>query len=187
MTASPPSDLLPDSDARAIRDGVLHACLHGVEPEQLENPDASLRLVAATSVADAHTGELLTEAVAGARHSGHSWAAIGGVLGISKQAAQQRFGLPTDDPQPSPEQRIIRRVTAFNEVAVLHREQTEGWHLVGFGAGKLVVEASDHPWEHERLTFASHSLLRRMEADGWQLVGTWGWWSYLKRPLPATA
>ena len=32
-----------------------------------------------------------------ARRSGHSWAAIGFTLGISRQAAQQRFGRPAGD------------------------------------------------------------------------------------------
>lgn len=32
------------------------------------------------------------EFVQGARKSGHSWAAIGTALGMTKQAAQQRFG-----------------------------------------------------------------------------------------------
>ncbi len=34
----------------------------------------------------------LHEAVTAARRDGHSWTAIGAVLGITKQAAQQRFG-----------------------------------------------------------------------------------------------
>jgi len=48
-------------------------------------------------VADAHTElrateRVLTAAVARARQRGHPWAAIGERLGISRQAAQQRFG-----------------------------------------------------------------------------------------------
>lgn len=86
------------------------------------------------------------------------------------------------EPPAAQEQRVIRRVTAINEMAVLVREQAEGWHLVGFGVGKLVVAGSDHPWEHERLTFASHSLLRTMQEAGWRIVGSWGWWTYMKRP-----
>lgn len=34
-------------------------------------------------------------AVAGLRAAGHSWAEIGARLGISRQAAQQRWGSPT--------------------------------------------------------------------------------------------
>lgn len=35
------------------------------------------------------------EAVSGLRATGYSWAAIGARLGITRQAAQQRWGLPT--------------------------------------------------------------------------------------------
>ncbi len=175
---------LSDTDLLAIRDAVTQACLHGTDRQQLEDPEAALRMVAATDAATRHASRLRGDAVASARHFGHSWAAIGSVLGVSKQAAQQRFSATVGADAPhAPQQRVIRRVTAVNEMAVLRREQAEGWHLVGFGVGKLVVERSEHPWEHERLTFASHSLLRTMEEGGWRIVGTWGWWTYMKRPL----
>jgi hypothetical protein len=178
------TDLLSEADAEAIREGVAYACLFGTDTDELDNPEGALRLVAATSVAAAHGGQLLEDAVAGARHAGQSWTAIGGVLGVSKQAAQQRFSGATDGAAPVlPQQRVIRRVTALNEMSVLEREQADGWHLVAFGVGMLVVEASDHPWEHERLTFATRDLLRTMEQSGWQIVGVWGWWTYLKRPV----
>lgn len=139
--------------------------------------------MAAANVAADHGATLLGDAVTGARHAGHSWAAIGGVLEVSRQAAQQRFGTTHDAPDAAtPQQRVIRRVHAFNEMSVVEREQVEGWHLVGFGAGKLVVESSGRGWEHQRVTFASHALLRTMESDGWRIVGVWGPWTYLKRP-----
>lgn len=185
---TPSNDLLADADAQPIRDGVAQACLQAVGGDLLDTPEGSLRLVAAASVAADHGGKLLDDAVAGARHAGHSWAAVGSVLGVSRQAAQQRFGATIDAPDPtSPQQRVIRRVNAFNELAVLEREQVEGWHLVGFGAGKLVVESSGRPWEHQRLTFASHTLLRTMETDDWRIVGVWGPWTYLKRPARSHA
>ena len=179
-------DLLSATDAQGIRDGVALACLHATDQDQLDTPDGALRLVAAARVAADHSGRLLDDAVVGARHAGHSWAAIGNVLEVSRQAAQQRFSTSTAQPDPvTPQQRVIRRVTAFNEMSVLEREQSDGWHLVGFGAGKLVVAASDHPWEHQRLTFASHTLLRTIERDDWLVVGVWGPWTYLKRPVRA--
>jgi len=183
------ADHLSDADAEAIREGVLQACLHGADHDDLDTPEHALRMVAATDVAARHGSTLRADAVTSARHYGHSWAVIGSVLGISRQAAQQRFSAAataTADPD-APQQRVIRRVTALSEMAVLEREQAEGWHLVGFGVGKLVVARSEHPWEHERLTFASHSLLRTMEQSGWQIVGGWGWWTYVKRPVAAPA
>jgi hypothetical protein len=38
----------------------------------------------------------LRVAVTGARHAGHSWEAIGRLLGVSRQAAQQRFAATAD-------------------------------------------------------------------------------------------
>lgn len=86
------ADHLSDTDDEGIRDAVALACLHGTDDDQLDTPDGSLRLVAATRV------------------------------------------------------------------------------------------AAEHPWEHQRLIFASHPLLRSMERDRWQIVGVWGPWTYLKRP-----
>ena len=40
----------------------------------------------------------LTAAVTRARHAGHSWTAVSTRLGITRQAAQQRFKTPTDPP-----------------------------------------------------------------------------------------
>jgi hypothetical protein len=47
-------------------------------------------------LADAHEAidEALTHAVVLQRAMGKSWADIGNALGISRQAAQQRFGMP---------------------------------------------------------------------------------------------
>jgi hypothetical protein len=49
------------------------------------------RIVAANkALADAEDG--LRKAVADARAAGYSWAMVGASLGVSRQAAQQRFG-----------------------------------------------------------------------------------------------
>ena len=65
---------------------------------QVDDP-ADLRLIglAPEDLERAKTG--LAEAVAAARANGRSWGFIGLVLGISRQAAQQRFGEST--PQTS--------------------------------------------------------------------------------------
>lgn len=41
--------------------------------------------------------EAITEAVAGLRHNGFSWAQIAVPLGITRQAAQMRFGAPVSE------------------------------------------------------------------------------------------
>jgi hypothetical protein len=59
-----------------------------------------LEWVAATSQQLAAAQADLTAAVIRARQAGHPWSAIGAVLSISRQAAQQRFGTP---PQRTPQ------------------------------------------------------------------------------------
>ena len=64
--------------------------------------------------AGTETRSLLGEAVTSARAAGASWDAIGRVLGMSRQAAHQRFGRPRDQddtpgtPHPRPGHRVLR-------------------------------------------------------------------------------
>ena len=63
------------------------------EPVEANLKDATaLRTVHAAFQARADAERLLSEAVAGARQDGHSWAAIGTMLGTSGEAARQRYG-----------------------------------------------------------------------------------------------
>ncbi len=64
----------------------------GLRDSLEDDPQAYLRLVASTRVAAEQTSKLLREAIDGARAAGHSWDTIGRLLGVSRQAAQQRFG-----------------------------------------------------------------------------------------------
>ena len=64
--------------------------------QRFEEWDKDLTLIRAAarelSVADL----TLRHQVGAARRSGHSWAAIGFILGISEQAAQEKFGRPDE-------------------------------------------------------------------------------------------
>lgn len=53
---------------------------------------APLRSVAVAAQVSRDADDALAVAVANARSAGTSWTAIGAVLGVSRQAAQQRFG-----------------------------------------------------------------------------------------------
>lgn len=69
------------------------AILDEVDPATLEWQDpAELRRVGAAASAMTVAAAELNAAVTAARASGRSWAEIGIVLGVSRQAAQQRFG-----------------------------------------------------------------------------------------------
>ena len=78
------------------------------------NRDQLLELVDVTARAGTETRSLLGEAVTSARAAGASWDAIGRVLGMSRQAAHQRFGRPRDQDDtpgtrdPRPGHRVLR-------------------------------------------------------------------------------
>ena len=188
MTGPP----LSEEETLRIREGVAAAVLAGPEGlgQALErDPDSYLRLVAATRVGAEESSRLLREAIGGARSAGHSWDVLGRLLGVSRQAAQQRFGgtrpaAGAEGAGPDGrERRVLTPLTAFDEMAALEREGRLGWHLVDFGPLYHVVEASDLAWEHRRMPFAVGPRLRRLEAEGWVPVGAWFPWRYLKRPV----
>lgn len=189
--SSPGTDLLLD-DVRcdALRDAVTDAVLvssPGLREALDQDPDASLTLVVAARVAAEQTSQLLRDAVASARGAGHSWDTVGRLLGVSRQAAQQRFGTPspsvTGGADGRPERRVLTPLTAFTEMAVLEREGLAGWHVVEFGPLFHVMEASEHRWAHRRAVW-SPGTIRRMAAEGWMRVpGATFPWGYFKRRL----
>ena len=182
---------LADADAERVREGVADAIVGG--PEGLRetlgaDPAGFLALVAAARVGAEEADRLLRVAVTGARQAGHSWEAIGRLLGVSRQAAQQRFaatadaGAPAPAPNPAtPERRVVTGVTALGEMDVLEAEGARGWHLVDLGPLYLVLERSAQTWRHRRLTLPSRATQRRLERDGWVVVGTWFPFRYFKR------
>ena len=176
---------LTEEEGERIRDAVATAVSAGREDlvQALEtDPESYLVLLDAARIGAGETTRLLREAVASARSAGQSWEAIGAVLGISRQAAQQRFGA-TEDPQTAGNQKVLFPLTAFTEMAALERAGREGWHLVSFGTLRHVVEASDQQWEHRRVPLSLGARHRRLEEEGWQGVGSWLPWRYYTRPL----
>ena len=62
------------------------------EPGDDIHEATELRLFREAFVARADAERALGEAVVRARHDGHSWASIGAMVGISGEAARQRYG-----------------------------------------------------------------------------------------------
>ncbi|MFB9837324.1 hypothetical protein [Actinoallomurus acaciae] len=192
---STPRSRLTDDRANAIREAVAEAVLTACEQgrEGLDDdPDAHLLMVAAATVATEETGRLLRQSITGARTAGHSWDTLGRLLGISRQAAQQRFGIPapgrTDPaaPSDSPDRKVLTPLHAFNEMEALAREGLRGWHAVDYGYLFHLVEASPRKWEHRRMWWPSRRRRRLLEAEGWQLIVPSDFdspWAYYKRPL----
>src|SRR3954467_7605571 len=90
------------------------------------------RLRAAVSVVDelrAHSDQLLDRFVAQARHDGCSWTQIGETLGISKQAAHQRF-VPTE-PRPAVWPAQATELVRAAMVAAERESRQMGHNLLG--------------------------------------------------------
>ncbi|GAA0726500.1 hypothetical protein [Sphingomonas japonica] len=120
-----------------------------------------------------------------ARRAGMSWAEIGGLIGISKQAAQQRFGGKTDGPAAEGELIEIGGMTAFNEESELARAGRDGLELAGVGFLRLWLSRSDRRWEYRRVTALSPvAALRQVSGPGWQHAASWFPFHYLKREIP---
>ena len=160
----------------------LSATLARVAGAEESDPDRDqlLELVDVTARAGTETRSLLSEAVTSARAAGASWDAIGRVLGMSRQAAHQRFGR-THDQDDMPGTRILGPVTAYSEMEALRVAGRHGWHSVGFGAYQHTLEHSATQWEHRRIRVVAVGTRTRLEGEGWQVIGTWFPWVYLKR------
>ena len=174
------------AEMQALQEAIQQAVIgsDGLDAELERSPGAYLRLVARSDWALEESNRLLGEAVNQARRMGHSWSVIGGELGISRQAAQQRFGPGRDQAVSDESTRRIVGATALNEMAILLKEGRRGNHLVSFGAGYLMVQGSDQRWEHLRVTtIFMGDLKRQLGQAGWEYVGTWFPFRYFKRPL----
>lgn len=79
--------------ARAEKAAALERWAEEVETEDLVEVDTSeLRRLAALATQRAAVDADLAEAVAAARRARRSWSEIGAMLGVSKQAAQRKYG-----------------------------------------------------------------------------------------------
>lgn len=152
-----------------------------------DEPAAHLDLVLLTRRAHDETNRLLHAAVSSARAAGSSWEAVGSALGMSRQAAQQRFGRKPAASPENAEHRQLVGLTAFSEIEQLNLWGRHGWHSIGFGPLFHDVERSHTQWEHTRAVVGSRKA-RDLDGEGWERIGSmWFPWVYLKRPLPLPA
>jgi hypothetical protein len=169
-----------------IADRVGRLILDGSDQENVDH----LELVARAAEAHEATRDLLHQSVATARAGGHSWAAIGVVLGLTRQAAQQRFGGAVDKPggvdQPmdaggllGAEVRWLGPVTAFDEMAELALAGRRGWRTVDAGMLKHKVVRTPTQWEHRRVAWTRPASA--LEQDGWHVAVRAFPWLYLVR------
>lgn len=175
-----------DTDLSSLKASLESAILGHAHLAQAKPGDTNLllQLVQVTGKASSICSDFQRSAVHQARRSEVSWLEIGDALGISKQAAQQRFGL-TDIEAPEGI-RVVEGVTAFNEMTILSEEGKMGFHLVGFGAFTLFLKPSRKKWLHSReLGINIRKIRQRKEAAGWEHVGSWFPFHYFKKPVAA--
>lgn len=145
-----------------------------------------LTVVRRAAEAEVEVRDLLREAVGSARGAGHSWADIGGALGMSRQAAQQRFGTSSGaSEQPPDGHRWLGPVTALDEMAELDLAGSAGWRTVDCAPFRHLVRRTSTQWEHRRTTWPG--LTRRLREQGWEVGARAFPWVYLVRDtgLPA--
>lgn len=85
--------------AKVKQEQGIEGWLDSIEPDPADARDAShIRRIIAAAEALGSADSELRAAVAAARAAGDTWDAIGVALGISRQAAYQRFGKARIDP-----------------------------------------------------------------------------------------
>ena len=145
-----------------------------------------LDVVSRVAEAEEVVHDLLRQSVVAARAAGCSWAAIGAELGMTRQAAQQRFGGVATDGRSADEcERWLGPVTAFDELPELELAGRLGWHTVEAGMLCHRMVRTDTQWEHKRVVWPGS--LTRNERDGWQLGCRAFPWVYLIRDLGVPA
>ena len=81
------------SKSRAERAAALEAWSERVEAHELREADTTaLRAIADLIDRRAHVDDEITAAVRAARKARRPWSEIGAMLGVSKQAAQRKYG-----------------------------------------------------------------------------------------------
>jgi hypothetical protein len=177
------------SDQQSLRDKTTALVIDWAKDRQPpftgENLDGFDDAITAAHIVADESRLSLHRWIDAARRTGMSWADIGEVLGISKQAAQQRFRSlgQGEDPDIHDGEEIVRiGATAFNEMRMLHDEGLKGNELVRTGALMLVFRRSDRLWEYRR-RIGSSSLLNEMRKAGWTHVSSWLPFHYFKRPM----
>lgn len=160
----------------------------GLSKRLADGDDVYAEILGAAAQAHEETRRILQASVDSARRAGHSWESIGRLLGVSKQAAQQRFGrLPTVSSETDAKGKMLYPVTALNEMGLLKELGRFGWHSVGFGVRYHRIKLSAEQWEHARV-IAAPSLIREFEAQGWQQIGNSSFpWAYFSRSLRTPA
>ncbi len=178
---------------QSIRDRTSKLVLEWREENvgEIDNLDrqTSLEMVAHAYASSDESRIVLGRWIDAARRTGASWADIGDVMGISRQAAQQRFGegiISIESLTDTQAEKIITRegATAFNEQSIMDEEGQNGRKLVACGILKLHFVETETQWEHCRVTSASvRKITEDMKTKGWTHVTSWFPFHYFRREV----
>lgn len=89
-------------------------------------PPDYLQLVRRARDADDLAGQVLTLCVQQCRDAGHTWQEIGDLLGVTRQAAFQRFGKPIDPRTGEPMDKTVRMADAAERAVAILTDVLEG-------------------------------------------------------------
>jgi len=171
------------------------------------DPRTYSELLVATNLVAEEAEELLRETVVSARHAGLNWEQIGDLIGMTRQAAQQRFSAVTPqnlaaEQAPVPGVGVAVSGTAIQQgaaipgsppigttatideasddnVKMLNRAGQYGWRCVSFTTWTWTIEMTSQQW-------AAAATFRNPPAgDGWQRIGRYAHMVYWTRPAPA--
>ena len=147
------------------------------------DPQAYRDMVLASHIASEESRIALHRWVGAARRAGLAWSEIGALIGISKQAVQQRFGFSEPSMDPADDEIVVRHgATAGNEMTILKADGEAGLELLDTGVLKLYLRQTDRRWEYERAAgLIPDNVRRQMERAGWTWVSTWYPFLYFKR------
>ncbi|WP_114950771.1 hypothetical protein [Sphingosinicella terrae] len=167
----------------------LEAIEEAAGPVAGDRKDDFVELILAAHLVADEGRSALQRCIDAGRRAGLSWSEVGAVLGISKQAAQQRFGSggAAFSGCDGADVEIRLGATAFNEMRILENEGRAGRELVGIGMLTLYFRRTMQQWEHARLIGISSAPPPRGSGPEWQHVTSWFPFHYFKRRLAAPA
>ncbi|GGB39151.1 hypothetical protein GCM10011380_30770 [Sphingomonas metalli] len=139
-------------------------------------------LIEAARVAADESRATLARCVEAGRRAGLSWSEIGALLGMSKQAAQQRFGAGKREPAPFGTIVVTPGTGAASEEELMAEEGAAGRELIDADATRLLFRQTSRAWEHRRTVGAIDPEEARQ--GGWQPAAHWFLFHYYKRPAP---
>jgi hypothetical protein len=136
-------------------------------------------IVAAHIIAD-ESRQTLGDWIDAGRRAGMSWVEVGALLGISKQAAQQRFGGPRDEDIPAADAIVVKLgATAMSERALLAQQGEAGRELIAVGTFRLVFRQTEQRWSY--LRSVGPIAANRDGGEDWQPAARYFLFHYYKR------